>query len=252
MRIAVFSDVHGNLSALRATLASIDQHRVDEIIFAGDLCLMGANPQGCIDTIRQRGIASVMGNTDEWVSGKSTPPDTVAEMTAWCASRLTDSSRAWLAGLPFARTIQPVGDSKSALHIVHANPIDLNQIIYPSEAAQRERYGEVRQTDDDLAPLLGDTRAAIIAFGHLHLPNVRPWRGIELVNASSVNMPADGDPRAKYVIFTWADGRWRHEQHRVAYEPAAEIAAFWSAQPPGWQEIIAGLEKDGYYYPQRV
>ncbi len=252
MRIAVFSDVHGNLSALRATLASIDHHGVDEIVFAGDLCLMGANPQGCIDAIRQRGITSVMGNTDEWVAGISEPPDVVADMTAWCSNRLTDSGRAWLGNLPFTRVIQPTSDPSSALHIVHANPVDLNQIIYLGEAAQMERYGQVRQTDDDLAPLLSGINGAILAFGHLHLPGVRPWRDIELVNVSSVNMPADGDARAKYVIFSWADGRWQHEHHRVSYEPAAEVAAFWSAQPPGWQEIIAGLEKDGYYYPQKV
>ncbi len=252
MRIAAFSDVHGNLSALRATLASIDHLGVDEIVFAGDLCLMGANPQACVDMIRQRGISAVMGNTDEWVAGSSAPPAAVADMTAWCKARLTDSARTWLAELPFARAIQPTGDPASALHIVHANPEDLNQIIYPSEAAQMERYGEVRQTDEDLAPLLDGIKGAILAFGHLHLPNVRPWRNMELVNVSSVNMPADDDARAKFVIFTWADGRWQHEHHRVAYEPAAEVAAFWSAQPPGWQEIVAGLEKDGYYYPQRV
>lgn len=252
MRIALFSDVHGNMSALRAVLASIDSQGVDEIVFAGDLCLMGANPQACIDTIRQRGIATVMGNTDAWLVGAASPPEKVADMVAWCREQLTDSGQRWLAQQPFARVIQPTADPATALHIVHANPADLNQIIFPSEAAQKERYGEVRQSDDDLESLLENVTAATLAFGHLHIPNVRPWRDKQLVNVSSVNMPGDGDPRAKYVIFNWEDGRWRLEHHRTGYETAPEIAAFWSAQPPGWKEIISQLEKDGYYYPQRV
>ncbi len=77
MRIAVFSDVHGNLTALRAVLDDINrQPSFDAIVFAGDLCLFGPRPQACVELLRGQKIQSIVGNTDEWV--RKPPPITDA------------------------------------------------------------------------------------------------------------------------------------------------------------------------------
>jgi predicted phosphodiesterase len=70
MRIAVFSDVHGNLTALEAVLADIDRQAVDATVFAGDLCLVGPRPAECLRLAREQGITSIYGNTDDWVLGR--------------------------------------------------------------------------------------------------------------------------------------------------------------------------------------
>ena len=64
MRVAIFSDVHGNLSALEIVLADIERQAPDLIVFAGDLCLFGPRPAECLRLVLERQLPSVIGNTD--------------------------------------------------------------------------------------------------------------------------------------------------------------------------------------------
>ena len=78
MRIALFSDVHGNLSALRAVRQAIaSQSDIDQTIFVGDLCLFGPRPQECLDLLRDMAVPAIVGNTDEWIRQ---PPPLPADM----------------------------------------------------------------------------------------------------------------------------------------------------------------------------
>jgi predicted phosphodiesterase len=266
MKVVVFSDVHGNLSALRAVLDDIEQnHNVDLTIFAGDLCLFGPRPQACLDLIRSRNLDNIVGNTDEWVRLPPPLPDKlsgrqrlwrqfVRETCRWTADRLDSLSLDWLGALSdqFERRISPTGDPADDLLIVHANPLDLGRFIFPSEQRQIELYGRTRQPDEDLEPLLGNIVAHTIAFGHIHVPAIRRWRDLTLVNVSSVSMPGDSDPRGKYVIFTWLDGTgWSVRHVTVSYPIENEIQAFRQFKPPSWQASIEQLETLGYV-PQIV
>ncbi len=251
MRIAVFSDVHGNLTALDAVLADIDAQYVDEIVFAGDLCLVGPRPAECVARLQATNSHSIYGNTDDWVLGRQQPPPHLQTLCDWTLAQLDADARTWLASLPFSHLIAPTSKSEDALLIVHANPIDVNQLIFPSEAEQIERYGRIRQSDTDLDPLLDDLNAGILAFGHLHIPNVRQWQNKQLINISSVNMPGDGDSRAKYGLFTLDGQRWHFERRYVAYNIQPEIDAYRQAQPPGWQAIVEKMENVGTF-PQNV
>lgn len=257
MRIAIFSDVHGNLTALQAVLQEIDEQPVDEIVFAGDLCAYGPRPQSCLALLQGReDIAAVYGNTDEWIDGPPLLSDDLEEerrerlrrihdVVSWTRETLTAMQRAWLRELPFHRRISPTVNPHNDLLIVHANPLDVNQIIFPPEDEQKNRYGKVRQTDGDLAPMLQETVAGVLAFGHLHIPFIRSWGDTTLVNISSVSIPGDGDPRAKYAILEWAGNQWRVEHHRVSWDVTSEIEAYRQAQPPQWEETVAQLEQDG-------
>jgi hypothetical protein len=156
-----------------------------------------------------------------------------------------------LAALPFAHTISPTSNSKDDLLIVHANPQDVNQIIFPTEAEQRERYGRIRQSDEELGQLVAGVEAAVLAFGHLHIPGSRTWNELLLVNVSSASLPGDGDARAKYAVFTWEAGRWAIQHHRLPYPMAAEVEAYRQAQPPGWEVTVQTIEEHGFL-PQTV
>lgn len=251
MRIAIFSDVHGNLTALDAVLADIDAQHVDEIVFAGDLCLVGPRPAECVARLQSTNIRSIYGNTDDWVLGRQQPPPHLQTLSDWTLAQLDANARAWLDSLPFSQLNAPTSKPEDELLIVHANPIDVNQLIFPSEAEQIERYGRIRQSDTDLDSLLDDLNAGILAFGHLHIPNVRQWRAKQLINISSVNMPGDGDPRAKYGLFNWDGNQWHFERRYVAYNIQPEIDAYRQAQPPGWQAIVEKMENVGIF-PQNV
>ena len=142
--------------------------------------------------------------------------------------------------------ISPTPDPNDDLQIVHANPQDLLQIIFPSEELQIGLYGKVRQKDDELAPLLGDTRASMLAFGHLHIPGCRFFGDLTLVNISSISLPGDGDVRAKYAILSWLqDTGWTAEHHYVEYDISGEIDAFNSKKPPGWRKVIESYQQFG-------
>jgi hypothetical protein len=113
------------------------------------------------------------------------------------------------------------------------------------------RYGRVRQTDEELAGLVAETHAAVLAFGHLHIPSERIWKHLKLFNISSVSMPGDGDARAKYGLFTWNGAAWSFEKCVVEYAVMRELEAYKREQPPGWENIVQTMEAEGCY-PQRV
>lgn len=241
MRIAIFSDVHGNLTALEAVLADIATQQVDHLFFAGDLCLIGPRPAECLRRVQAAGIRSVYGNTDDWILRRQTPPERVQALCDWTLAQLSDSEQAWLTAVPFSH--RPTND----LLIVHANPHDVNQLVFPPESEQQTRYGQVRQTDGELAALLAGTAdtTAVIAYGHLHIPSIRQINGLTLVNISSVNISGDGDPRAKYGLLEWDGQQWHAQHRRVTWNAQAEIAAYRHAQPPGWEAFVAQLEQHG-------
>lgn len=251
MRIAIFSDVHGNLTALDAVLDDIAQQEVDQSVFAGDLCLLGPRPAVCLQRLRAAEIAGVYGNTDDWVLGRQPAPERVRALAEWTREQLSEEAWTWLDALPFSHAISPTEDESRELLVVHANPRDVNTLIFPPEKAQRERWGRMRQSDNKLKPLLSDVTAEILAFGHLHIPNERHVAGKRLINISSVSIPGDDDPRAKYGLFSWNGEQWDFERRYVPYNVTAEIDAYRTAQPPGWENIVRTLEETGYY-PQNV
>ena len=251
MRIAIFSDVHGNLTALEAVLEDIACRLVDEVVFAGDLCMVGPRPAESLRKVQGSKIISIYGNTDDWLLGRQEPPVKLAALATWTMAQLSEPERGWLDGLAFSQRFSPTGLAEDDLLVVHANPVDVNQVIFPPEEEQIVRYGRVRQADEKLAGLMGETHAAALAFGHLHVPNERTWKGLKLFNISSVSMPGDGDPRAKYGLFTWNGAAWSFERYAVEYDIIPELEAYQRERPPGWENIVQTMESEGCF-PQRV
>jgi predicted phosphodiesterase len=258
--------VHGNLSALEAVIHQIERiPSIDEIVFAGDLCLFGPRPQACLHLLRSKNISSIIGNTDEWI--RQPPSLTGAldeaelsrrqrlhDLSSWTEGRLDRDSIIWLDILrqQFSWESPGMSQRKERLLVFHANPVDLNRLVFPPLERQIELYGRIRQEDIELQPLFGDLEATTIAFGHLHIPSTRQWQGKTLVNVSSVSLPGDGDARAKFVVFDWDDaGGWSIERHFVEYPITDEIAAYRNNRPPGWRDSLDKLETLGYI-PQVV
>lgn len=249
MRIAVYSDVHGNLTALQTVLADIKQQAPDLIAFAGDLCVMGARPRACLELARNETDIFVYGNTDEALH---TPPQmpanlpederqrwqTFLDVLTWTKEKLGQENVDWLSRLPFSQRIGPTAVSNDDLLITHANPLDVNRMMVPTDEFQQEVLGEVKWANSEweIRPLLESTSAGIIAFGHLHIPNVRRWNEMILANISSVNLPSDGDKRAKYGLLTWRkEEGWTVEKRLVAYNMHQEREIVTFVKPPNWE-----------------
>lgn len=259
MKVAIFSDVHGNLTAFEAVLADIKRQEPDLVFFAGDLCLLGARPKECLRLLEEEGIAAIYGNTDLWLNERPNFPEgdsteeqkqrqTFYDLLDWTADQLGEMGLASLSTLPFHRRVSPSPNPSDDLLIVHANPLDVDQPIFPNEAVQQSIYNEIKQPDDDpkLSHLLADLETGVLAFGHIHIPNVRQWNGrsnkITLANISSVSLPLDGDYRAKYGLLTWtADDGWTVDQQYVDYNIDQEREILSQIKPPDWESLSQRL-----------
>jgi predicted phosphodiesterase len=257
MQLAIFSDVHGNATALQAVLAHIEGQYPDYVVFAGDLCAFGARPAATLELLQDhRQILCLRGNTDEMLLG---PPVVSSDLEGhqrdhlqfkrdsalWARNQIGSEGLRWLARLPFAHRFSPTPEAQDDLLVVHANPRDVSHFVMPPAAEQEERLGSAlfRQTEKELGALLGDVQAGIIAFGHFHFPNVQTWRHLALANISSVSNPMDGDPRAKYGLLTWdAAAGWQVELVCVEYDVKREQAALASQKPPKWQNLSRALD----------
>lgn len=235
MRIAVLSDVHGNLLALDSCLTDLaSQGGAEAIVVAGDLCLGGPKPKKVLQRLEEIGAACVRGNTDRYI-GEDSPndrfdADAIARIE-WARCELGERWRSWLEALPFALRI---GEDDNQLLIVHAHPKADDEHVWPdADEALLER-------------VIGEERATTIAFGHLHLPYVRMWRGKLLVNVASVGLPKDGDPRACYAIFTERVGGWEVKHRRVAFDTKKVATQLADCGIPGSAELIATLRRHRY------
>ena len=113
-RIAVFSDIHGNLDALESILNDIERNRIDEIICLGDLIGMGPNPKECLDIVMDSRIKMVKGNheiyqiNDELYRDHLSPNE--KEHRDWIKEKLDDREIDYIDNLPM--TIEELNNGK--------------------------------------------------------------------------------------------------------------------------------------------
>lgn len=240
MRIAVVSDVHGNIRGLEACLADLDeQGGADTLVGAGDFCMDGPRPVEVLECLRERGALCLRGNTDreivKFADGSRAADDAEdAEEAAglsWQCERLGSTWLAWLRDLPFALHF---GDSADSLLVVHANPKSDDEHLWPD-------------ADDALLERVTDgVPQRTIAFGHLHLPYVRTWRDRLLVDVASAGLPKDGDPRAGYALFTQRSGGWQVKHRRVAFDVDKVIHDIKQSGMPDSEKRIKVLRRHRY------
>jgi putative phosphoesterase len=234
MRIGVLSDIHGNLLGFDACLADLEsQGGADAVIIAGDLCLDGPKPKKVLQRVEEIGATCIRGNTDRYLSEDAKndfEPAKVAQIE-WTRREIGERWVSWLKQLPFALRI---GDDDNQLLVVHANPKTDDEHIWPDADG------------NELEKMIGDDPATAVAFGHLHLPYVRMWRGKLLVNVASAGWPKDGDPRAAYAIFTERDGGWEVKHRRVAFDTKKVATQIADCGIPGSADLIATLRRHRY------
>src|SRR5258708_2248118 len=211
MRIAVLSDIHGNQLALEAVLRDLEgQERCDQLIVAGDLCLNGPRPREVLQMVQDLHCPVIQGNTDlEMVTQAPEKGEKKRSVVSWAREQIGQSGIEYLAGLPCSyRVSNPV---ERDLLIVHANPLNLEDAIFPNA------------DDEALESLLSglDERVGALAFGHLHIAYTRYWRGLLLADVASCGVPRDEDLRAAYGILTWQESQWEAEIRRVPYDVQA-------------------------------
>ncbi|HEY8596982.1 MAG TPA: metallophosphoesterase family protein, partial [Thermomicrobiales bacterium] len=238
MRVAVLSDIHGNLLALEAVLADLETAGgADTVVVAGDLCLDGPQPRQTLQRLRALGFPLVQGNTDRDLAldPATTAANEQAALLDWARQELGEDGLAYLRQLPFEHRVQGPEADQSIL-IVHANPKNQDDPLRPLvPEAQLEPFLDMVPPD-----------VAVVAFGHLHLPFTRRVGRLLLADISSVGLPKDGDRRAGYGLLTWTDEGWSVEQRRVEYPVEEVVGQLRAAAPPGVDELIKMLLRARY------
>jgi putative phosphoesterase len=213
MRIAIVSDIHGNLTAFDAVLADLRQTSPDLILQGGDLAQGGARPAEIVDRIRELGWPGVVGNTDELLFrpesltefAKQAPKlapllAAIEKMGAAACEALGAERIEWLRGLP---RVQLQGN----VALVHASPENL----WRAPAADA--------SDGELETVYGPLGRPVAVYGHIHRPFVRRVGAMTVANSGSAGLPYDGDRRAAYLL---VDGE-KADVRRVEYDVEKEI-----------------------------
>ncbi len=230
MRIAIVSDVHGNITALEAVLADLRLTSPDRVVHGGDLCHGGSSPAEVVDRIRDLGWDGVVGNTDEMLYrpealdefAGQTPRmaplcPAIRDMADAARERLGPMRLAWLAGLPIERRHERFA-------LLHARPGDLWRAPSP----------EASEADMEAVYAAEDRPMAI--YAHIHRPFVREMARVTVANTGSVSLSYDGDLRAAYLLLDDCVPMIR----RVEYDGEREIRALKDRGVPhaGWMARI--------------
>jgi putative phosphoesterase len=189
MRVAVISDVHGNLPALEAVLEEIRDERPDLIVSCGDVA-SGPMPAETIDLLMSlSGIRFVRGNADDGLvdefDGNPAPP-LPGPFADWAAKQITRAQRDFLASFEDTVTVDRV-DGAGRVLFCHATPRN-NVDVFTAETPS-----------DRLRQLFGEVEADLVLCGHTHMQFDRAIDGLRVVNAGSVGMPY-GKPGAYWTM----------------------------------------------------
>lgn len=212
MKVAVLSDIHGNLPALRAVLADVDGWRPDAVVVDGDIINRGPCSGSCLEVLLERqavdGWWLLQGNHEEFVLDCANPerPHTgpAYETTRFAHFALAQVSDYVdrLRTLPdMYERVAPNGD---LLRIVHASMRSNRDGIYPLTEDQ-----ELRRK---ITPA-----PSVFVTGHTHRPLIRRLDDTLVVNIGSVGSSFDDDRRASYGRFEWR-GQWTAELVRLDYD----------------------------------
>jgi len=239
MRIALLSDIHGNLPALEAVVADSARRGVDQIICLGDNLSGPLLPLETARYLMATGWLILAGNHErqvlEWTPGTGGASDGFAR------SQLGEPELAWL------RSLRPECQVSAELFACHGTPrSDCEHFL------ETPRNGVLGlATAAEIAERRGPQRSPLIACGHSHLPRLlRMADGCCLVNPGSVGLQAyvddeperyvveRGTPDAQYAIVEWVAGAWHGSQHALPYDHSSMAALAALRGRPDWAQAL--------------
>lgn len=236
MRIAIVSDIHGNLAALEAVIADLRTQAPDLVLQGGDLPYGGCHAAEVMDRVAELGWPGVVGNTDEVLWNADGLKRMMAEATKLSALLKMIEECA-------VATRKIIGESR--LQQLQALPMEIRERdLVLMHAAPGDVWKAPMDPADEAAlqNVYGSIGARTVVYGHIHRPFIKKLSSVTVCNSGSVGMPYDGDPRASYLLLT--DGR--PEIRRVEYDIEREIKSLLASNYPH-REWLAEVRRRGAY-----
>ena len=217
MKIAVMSDIHGNLLALEEVLNDIQKKECDKVLFLGDYALAGPEPidtvNFCMTLSERDNVEMIQGNTDKMIAEFS---EEVYEFVSKAAPIMANALRndvqilgekqkQFLKTLP--QTKELIIDGVKIL-MVHGSPRRNNEDILPDTPLEK------------VEEMLKDVDADLILCGHTHIPcGFQTNTQQTVVNVGSVGRPFTSNPDSCYAIITTkGNGAFEVEHHFIEYD----------------------------------
>lgn len=227
MKIAILSDIHGNLDALNAF-----QESFDELWVLGDLVNFGPQPREVVEAVQAKADIVIQGNHDHAV-GHGDDTRWTAKFRAMAeASRrhssacLSESQLAYLRDLPLTVQVSRAGVK---FQLVHATPSD-------------PHYGYLLKDAQGWMQELEGVDADVLLVGHTHAPFVRTIGHKTVINPGSLGQPRAGTPRSSYAI--WNNGTF--ELREFAYPVEQTVEKLRSVgHPPEVQDELIRILRTG-------
>jgi putative phosphoesterase len=236
-RVAVVTDIHGNLPALEAVVEAIGAMQVDAVYCGGDLVGYGPHPNEVCRLIEEREIPTIYGNYD-YAIGRDQEDCGCAyrdqhdrelgqRSIEWTLEHTDERSKAFMRGLPFDLRFDLGG---RRVRLVHGSPRKVNEYLFADKPARTfERIAAGADCD-------------VLVFGHTHQPWISDYGGVLFVNCGSVGKPKDGDPRAAFALLDTDGDGVRASIERIEYDAdavAREVAAVGLPDEYGEKLVLA-------------
>ncbi len=186
MKIAIISDIHGNLEALKATLKDIEKRKVEKIICLGDIIAKGVHPKECIELIRKKCEIVLQGNCDFYFSIEHEDLNKKSEQEQkrikWNQSLISKEDREYLLNLPFCYEFYMSG---SLVRLFHATPIANNRAILNVDSIET-KYKMFLPSEKTIS----QNKADVVIYGHIH-PYMDKIYNKTIINIGSVGNSFD-------------------------------------------------------------
>jgi predicted phosphodiesterase len=239
MRLAIISDIHGNLAALRAVLEDIARRGTDEIVNLGDSLSGPLQPMETAELLMAQRWVQLSGNHERQLVDFS--PERRGPSDRYAHAQLEPAVFQWMGGLKPAQALD------DEVFLCHGTPrSDLEYFLDTIEGPQ-VRAARAAEIEERLGPV----SAKVVACGHTHIPRVVQSRdGRLLVNPGSVGLPAYGDdhpvyhvvengsPHARYAIVERRAGTWSAELISVPYDHATASRLARERGRPDWASAL--------------
>ncbi|MFN8480021.1 MAG: metallophosphoesterase family protein [Kouleothrix sp.] len=216
MRLAILSDIHGNLAAFEAVLTDLQRRPVDQIIIAGDIVVGSPDSAACWQLACSLRCPIVRGNHERYVAHYGTAQAPAVWATPrfapvqWAVAQCSPAERATIDALPLFWRTPELPD----LLIVHASLRSDNDSVAAYTPAA------------ELAQMFPQLAEHWVIRGHNHLAQVREWNGRRIITTGAVGLPLDGNPAAQYLVLERHRSGWRYEHRVQPYDVAATVRRF--------------------------
>ena len=187
MRIAIISDIHGNLEALKTTLQDIEKRNVDKIICLGDIIAKGVHQKECLELVKEKCDIVLQGNCDCSFSAKHKNIEELSEAEQrrikWNQTFLSDEDRKYLLNLPYCYELYLSG---SLVRLFHATPTAIDKVVLNLDSFET-KYKMFLPSEKTQTQNVAD----VVIYGHIHHPYLDKLYNKTLINIGSVGNSFD-------------------------------------------------------------